>query len=125
MSNADDGTAGEGNERVLNVVGDGTCFGDWGVVNNKARGATMLTMVPSEILEMSAMAYKATVDRAVLAQLRDKTAEVAKLVQESGDGIKSDKAINGTPSRLACSPWRRSHGAAAPAAATVTHATLS
>lgn len=102
---------------MLNVVGDGTCFGDWGVVNNKPRGATMVTMVSSEILEMSAMAYKATVDRSVLAKLREKTAEVAKLVETSGDGVKSDKAVNGTASHLVISL-----GVATTAAASVTHA---
>ena len=28
---------------MLNIVGPGSCLGDWGVVNNKPRGATCVT----------------------------------------------------------------------------------
>jgi CRP-like cAMP-binding protein len=37
-------------ENVLNVIGPGSCFGDWGVVNCKPRGATCVTTSDVELL---------------------------------------------------------------------------
>jgi CRP/FNR family cyclic AMP-dependent transcriptional regulator len=37
-------------EKVLNVIGRGSCFGDWGVVNCKPRGASRITTSDVELL---------------------------------------------------------------------------
>ena len=37
-------------EKVLNVIGPGSCFGDWGVVNCKPSGASYITTSDAELL---------------------------------------------------------------------------
>jgi CRP-like cAMP-binding protein len=59
---------GTAKEQLLNVIGPGSCFGDWGVVNRKPRGATCLTSTDAEVLLINAFNFKATVD-----QVRDIT----------------------------------------------------
>ena len=86
--------AGQPDERVLNVVGEGTCFGDWGVVNNKPRGASMVTLTDCVVHELSAVQYKATVDPTVLGALKEKVQKIQKIAEGNKNRADSDKAIN-------------------------------
>ena len=56
---------GAADEKVLNIIGPGSCFGDWGVVNNKPRGATCITETDSELLLINDFNFKATADQDV------------------------------------------------------------
>ena len=57
------------NERTLNVLGRGSCMGDWGVVNDQPRLATCVAVGDVELLMIADFNFKATVDQALLARL--------------------------------------------------------
>jgi|EP01047_Picozoa_sp_COSAG01_P037101 CRP-like cAMP-binding protein len=52
--------AGSPAERVLNVMGDRACFGDWGVVNDQRRFASLKTVSDTELLVINAHNVRAT-----------------------------------------------------------------
>ena len=67
-------------ERVLNVIGAPSCFGDWGVVNNRPRAASMVTMVECTVYTMTAAHYKRTCDPSLLRALQEKVQAIDKLM---------------------------------------------
>jgi CRP-like cAMP-binding protein len=80
------------NEKVLNVIGPGSCFGDWGVVNNKLRGASCVTSCDTELLLINDFNFKATVDQALLLELVESATEVDALNKSTTDH--SEKSID-------------------------------
>eukprot|EP01051_Picozoa_sp_SAG22_P006504 SAG22_NODE_428_length_10591_cov_8.858178_7_plen_205_part_00 len=92
--------AGPTERRVLNVCGTGTCFGDWGVVNNKRRVASCIAATDCELLVMHEFDFRATSDPTLFAAL-------------SGVGTESADAA---PSAAAAAPAPAAAAAAAPPA---------
>eukprot|EP01046_Picozoa_sp_COSAG06_P006373 COSAG06_NODE_299_length_18009_cov_6.715952_7_plen_904_part_00 len=58
------------------VLGPGTCFGDWGVINGEKRAASLSCVTECEVLVVHAYNFIRTVDRRVIAALKEKQALV-------------------------------------------------
>eukprot|EP01047_Picozoa_sp_COSAG01_P009206 COSAG01_NODE_374_length_17957_cov_51.701590_11_plen_660_part_00 len=71
--------AGELNELVLNVLGEGACFGDWGVANGERRGASMVAVTNTEFLVVNAFNFKAALGPKLLRKMSNQGREVAKM----------------------------------------------
>jgi CRP-like cAMP-binding protein len=80
--------AGDPNELVLNVLGQGACFGDWGVANGERRGASIVAVTDTEFLVVNAFNFKAALGPTLLQKMSKQGKEVAKMgAQAASDGI--------------------------------------
>ena len=79
-------------EKLLNVIGAGSCFGEWGVVNNARRGATLLTATNCEVLVIAGYHVKATCDINLLEELAAQGHQ-AKIVQDKAEADGTELAI--------------------------------
>ena len=57
-------------EKLVNVVGPGTCFGDWGVVTAAIRTASLVCVTACELLVIKGHHFNTTVDPTLLNHLR-------------------------------------------------------
>jgi CRP-like cAMP-binding protein len=55
-------TADDGKERVLNTLGAGEIFGELGLLDEQPRSATVATLEPTEVLEITNKELRAVVD---------------------------------------------------------------
>jgi len=63
---------GEVGEKQLDVIGRGSCIGDWGVVNEKLRAASCITCSPMvEVLMISGDNFHAVADEELLSRITD------------------------------------------------------
>ena len=78
--------SGNPGEKLLNVLGAGSCFGEWGVVNNARRSAALVTATNCEVLEIAGYHFKATCDIDMLEQLASGGKKALKAQAEAKNG---------------------------------------
>ena len=100
---------GKPDEKLLNILGAGSCFGEWGVVNNERRTAALVTATNCEVLVIAGYHFKATCDIDMLESLASQGASM-KVAQAKADADGKDLAI-GLAASLSLEEDHRSRGA--------------
>ena len=63
-------------DKTVNILDDGACFGDWGVVNQLRRSASLATITNAELLIINGHSFKTSLDPAVLQALTSQATKV-------------------------------------------------
>ncbi len=85
------------------VLGPESCFGDWGVINGESRAASLSCVTECEVLVIHAYNFIRTVDKRIVAALKEKQALV-----QAGKSFASATQIVDTQVRQKASRSRRS-----------------